>query len=324
MKPSLIVHRTLLFVITLTAGAFCACAFSADQLITPWDGAELKIWPGHAPGSENATAKLQIIERSKDPQRPDRIAVHTLKPFIKVFKPEKANGTAVVVAPGGAYQRVVVDKEGPDTAAWLNSLGVTVFVLYYRLPEDDHINAADVPLQDAQRAIRYVRANAKRWKLDPARVGYAGYSAGGHLGASLAAFHNHKTYTAVDKIDQFSPKPDFVILGYPAAGDFSGEQASDTKALKGRDGLLWKYRIEAPITALPPPTFIFHAEDDPAVSPEHAHRITKALRKAGGSVELHIFRGGGHGFGIRDAKGPVAIWPELCEAWLRSLGELND
>jgi acetyl esterase/lipase len=231
---------------------------------------------------------------------------------------------AAIIAPGGGYRRVVIDKEGPDTSAWLNSLGVTTFVLFYRMPEDGHANAEDVALQDAQRSIRFVRAHAKEWGLSEERIGYVGYSAGGHLGASLAAFHDRKIYRAVDRIDTVSPRPDFVVLGYPGAGLLGGATADNINQLSGRDRVFWKYRIETPITASPPPTFIFHAEDDPAVQPEHSQRIARALRAAGGSTELHVFRTGGHGFGIRDTKGPVSKWPELCEAWLWELGILGE
>ena len=301
---------------------YSVATYSGEGQVIPLTGVELPIWPGVAPGSAGTTVKPAVVERSKNSAHPDRAVIHTIQPILKVFRPEKPNGAAVVIAPGGGYRRVVVDKEGPDTSAWLNSLGVTAFVLYYRMPEDDHLNAEDVPLQDAQRAIRYVRANAAQWGIDVNRVGYAGYSAGGHLGASLAAFYNKQIYTPVDKLDEISAKPNFVILGYPAAGLLGDARATDIDQLKGRDKLFWKYRIEAPISAVPPPTFIFHAEDDPAVNPQHSQRIATALRGAGGSAALHIFRTGGHGFGIRDAKGPVAHWPKLCEYWLRSLGIL--
>ncbi|MBN1379867.1 MAG: alpha/beta hydrolase [Gammaproteobacteria bacterium] len=295
--------------------------FSADQAPALVNGAEIVIWPGIAPGTEKVTIKQEIVERSTDPAHPDRAVTHTIRPILKVYRPKKPNGMAVVIAPGGGYRRVVIDKEGPDTSAWLNSLGVTTFVLYYRLPDDGHVNAEDVPLQDAQRAIRYVRSHAELWQLDPQRIGFIGYSAGGHLGATMAAFHDKQVYQAIDKIDATSPRPDFVVLGYPGAGQL-GPIPDNINQLDGRSRLTWKYRIETPITASPPPAFIFHAEDDPTVHPEHSHRITRALRSAGGSVELHIFRSGGHGFGIRDAKGPVTVWPELCASWLRGLGFL--
>ncbi|HEX9783940.1 MAG TPA: alpha/beta hydrolase [Opitutaceae bacterium] len=293
-----------------------ALAFAADP------PAVVPLWPGAAPGSEKLTITEKITERGTDPAKHDRIYTQIVQPALAVHRPASPNGVAVIVALGGAYQRVVIDKEGNDTAAWLNSLGVTAFVLKYRLPDEGHENGRDVPLQDAQRAMRLVRANAREWGLDPNRVGFLGYSAGGHLAASVEFFPDRRVYEPVDVADRLRARPDFSILCYASSGAKNPAPAT-VEGPTPRQQLMWEYRIEAVPDAVYPPTFIFQADDDTAVNPEHAIQLYTTLKQAGTSVELHIFRRGGHGFGIREAKGPIARWPELCAAWLRDIDVLR-
>ena len=226
----------------------------------------IPLWPGAAPGSEKLTITEKITERSTDPQKHDRIYTQIVTPSLTVHRPEKPNGVAVIVAPGGGYQRIVIDKEGPDTSAWLNRLGVTAFVLKYRLPGEGHVNAKDVSLQDAQRAVRVVRAHAAEWGLDPARVGFIGYSAGGHLSAAVEFFSDRKLYAPVDAADQLSARPDFSILGYAVAGG-RGARPAPLDGLSPQQQLMWTYKIEATPGVKYPPTFILQADDDPTVNP---------------------------------------------------------
>lgn len=281
----------------------------------------IRLWPGAAPGSEKLTITEKITERSTDPTKHDRIYTQIVEPSMQVFRPPSSNGVALIVAPGGAYQRVVIDKEGLDTATWLNGLGITAFVLKYRLPDEGHENGYLVPLQDAQRAMRLVRANAGAWGLDPARIGFLGYSAGGHLAASVAFFSDRRTYEPVDAADALSARPDFSVFCYAVARAF-GNVAEDNSAPQ-RMRLAAEFAIVATPGVTYPPAFIFHASDDPAVPPEHALHLYTAVRESGSAAELHVFRRGGHGFGIRNAQGPIARWPELCEAWLRDTGVLR-
>jgi acetyl esterase/lipase len=202
-----------LFVFSLLGLASVASA--AEPEVIP-------LWPGAAPGSENLMIEEKITERSADPARHDRIYTQIVTPSLAVHRPAQPNGVAVIVAPGGGYQRVVVDKEGSDTAAWLNRLGVTAFVLKYRLPGEGHANGHNVPLMDAQRAVRLVRARAAEFGADPARIGFLGYSAGGHLAMSVTFFHDRKLREPSDAIDAVSARPDFVVLCYAAASR-SGE-----------------------------------------------------------------------------------------------------
>ncbi|HWA24817.1 MAG TPA: alpha/beta hydrolase [Lacunisphaera sp.] len=284
--------------------------------------AVVNLWPGAAPGSEKLTITEQITERSADPAKPDRIYTQIVTPSLAVRRPEKPNGVAVIVAPGGGYQRIVIDKEGPDTSAWLNRLGVTVFVLKYRLPGEGHEHGKDVALQDAQRAMRVIRAHAAEWGLDASRVGFCGYSAGGHLAASLEFFFDRRIYAPVDAADQLSARPDFSILGYAAAGA-RGTRPASLDGLTPRQQLDWDYKIEAQPGVTPPPTFILQADDDPTVNPQNAAVIYLALKQSGTPTEMHVFKRGGHGFGIRDAKGPVAHWPDLCAGWMNEIGVLK-
>ena len=282
----------------------------------------INLWPGAAPGSEKITITEKITERSTDPQKHDRIYTQIVTPSLAVHRPEKPNGVAIIVAPGGGYQRIVIDKEGPDTSAWLNRLGVTAFVLKYRLPGDGHVNAKDVALQDGQRAVRVVRAHAAEWGPDAARVGFIGYSAGGHLSAAVEFFSDRKVYAPVDAADQLSARPDFSILGYAVAGG-RGARPASLDGLSPQQQLMWTYKIEATPGVKYPPTFILQADDDPTVNPQDAATIYLALKQNGTPCEMHVFRRGGHGFGIRDAKGPVTHWPDLCAEWLQEIRVLR-
>lgn len=282
----------------------------------------INLWPGAAPGSEKLTITEKITERSTDPAKPDRIYTQIVTPSLTVHRPEKPNGIVVIVAPGGGYQRIVIDKEGPDTSAWLNRLGITAFVLKYRLPGEGHVNGKDVALQDAQRAMRVIRLHAAEWGLDATRVGFIGYSAGGHLAASLEFFFDRKIYAPIDAADQLSARPDFSILGYAPSGA-RGPRPAALDGLTLRQQMDWDYKIEATPGVKYPPAFILQADDDPTVNPQNAAIIYLALKQNGTPAEMHVFKRGGHGFGIRDAKGPVTHWPDLCAEWMKEIDVLR-
>lgn len=309
MKPS-----PLGALLALLGTAAFSCAAEIPDVIN--------LWPGAAPGSEKLTITEKITERSTDPAKPDRIYTQIVTPSLAVHRAEKPNGIAVIVAPGGGYQRIVLDKEGPDTSAWLNRLGITAFVLKYRLPGEGHENGKDVALQDAQRAMRVIRQHAAEWGLDPARVGFIGYSAGGHLSASLEFFFDRKIYAPVDAADALSARPDFSMLGYATVGGH-GERPVSLEGLNARQQMDWVYHIEPTPGVKYPPTFILQADDDPTVNPQDAATIYLALKKNGTVAEMHVFKRGGHGFGIRDAKGPVTHWPDLCAEWMKEIGVLK-
>ncbi|MDP5239027.1 alpha/beta hydrolase [Uliginosibacterium sp. 31-16] len=309
----------------LTALVLCATSATAAPLKTR---DVIDLWPGVAPGSEASTATLTVTERSKVLYWPDRAITGVIKPNLTAFVPDKPNGAAVIVAPGGAYTRIVLDKEAGEMARWLNPYGVTVLLLQYRLPAEGHQNGADVPLEDAQRAVRLVRSRAREWGLDPNRIGFLGASAAGHMGATLGAEFAKKVYAPVDEADKLSARPDFLMLLYPVV-------SMDEKVthMESRTNLIGKtpsaeqiqaYSANLHVTKDNPPTFITLANDDPAVSPENGLSYFLALRQAGVPVEMHIFKDGNHGFGIRDTRQmPVSRWPNFATEWLKAIGILN-
>lgn len=281
----------------------------------------IRLWPGQAPGSENLELVERCEERRADPaQFQDRAVAAVTEPSLQVFPPSHANGASILIAPGGGYGRIVIDKEGSEIARWLNTLGYTVFVLKYRLPGEGHGQAADVPLQDAQRALRLVRAQAEDWQLDPQRIGVMGFSAGGHVMASLVTRHACSVYAQVDGADVLSARPDFAILLYPVISMRAPHaHAASRLALLGDEPAEAQLAIcscDEQITADAPPHFISLAADDASVPASNSLAYYSALLAAGVAAELHVFEHGGHGHAIRLAEGPVSAWTSLLAAWL--------
>jgi acetyl esterase/lipase len=288
----------------------------------------INLWPGVAPGSETSTATLTVTERSKIPYWPDRALTGIKTPTLTAFVPDKPNGITVIVAPGGSYSRIAIDKESYEMARWLNPYGITVLLLQYRLPGEGHQNSTDVPLQDAQRAMRVVRSHAAEWGLDPNRIGFLGCSAGGHLGSYLGSEFARKAYEPIDEADKVSARPDFLMLLYPVVSmDEKIAHMESRTNLIGKTPTAEQIRIASTdlnVTKDNPPTFITLANDDPAVSPENGLSYFLALRGAGVPVELHIFKDGNHGFGIRDTRQmPVSSWPKFATEWMKAIGVLN-
>ena len=284
---------------------------------------EIPLWPAAAPGSEALTLTEIIEERSPDTAAFRDRAIHAIaRPRMTVFTPERPTGVAVLLAPGGGYQRVVWDKEGVEVAHWLTSLGITACLLVYRLPGEGHERGFDVPLQDAQRAMRLIRQRAVEWGLDAGRVGAMGFSAGGHVIASLATGFARQVYAPCDAADEISARPDFVMLGYPVISmnaEITHPVSCQKLLGKHADAAMLKaFSCDECVTAETPESFIFLPDDDASVSPENSIRYYLALHRAGVKAELHVFRDGGHGFGIRLATGPSRAWTTLCESWLRN------
>ena len=268
------------------------------------------VWPGDPPGGEKVTAREEIIERSTTPGLHDRAVIHVRKPTLKVFRPVKPDGACVLVLPGGAYQRVVLDKEGDETAMRLAQAGVTAAVLVYRLPEDGWAAGREAPLQDAQRAMRLIRSGRVAQGLDQKRIGVLGFSAGGHLAATLTLLGGGQTYPAIDAADAVSARPDFAALIYAAYLDGKGSPAILHGPAGPAPDLIGRVGRETQ------PVFLLHAADDASVPVETSIRMYGALKAAGVPAELHVFPEGGHGFGIAKAKGkPVEAWPDLLLAW---------
>jgi acetyl esterase/lipase len=288
----------------------------------------IPLWPGRPPGARDPLPRETITDRVKTSGFQDRFVTGVGAPLLTVFRPAKPNGAAALICPGGAYIRVVIDKESFEVGHRLAAAGVTSFVLRYRLPAEGWDRAADVPLQDAQRATRLIRANAARYAIDPARVCAMGFSAGGHVAASLATRHDAAVYAPVDAADRQSARPDLSALLYPVI-DMSRPFAhpGSREALLGdapTPAVEAAYSLHRHVGAATPPTFLVHAWDDPAVPTENSLNYLAALRTAKISAEAHLFEEGGHGFGIRLAQGkPAAAWPDLFLAWAARHGWLG-
>lgn len=286
--------------------------------------ATFSIWPTpEAPGARTSDAVFTPEPRHTGTSDYDRAVTGIRSPQITVYAPDKPNGVGILVAPGGSLRRVVLDKEGSALASFFNARGYTLFVMTYRMPGDGHEEGADAPLADVQRAMRVIRASAREWKLDPARIGVLGFSAGGHVAASLGTRHDDAVYAPLDVVDEFSARPAFMALVYPVI-TMQGEHyhPGSRHELMGDnpdEEQIQHYSLEARVTRDAPPTFLLHAADDPAVNVENSLAMYSALRRAGVPVEMHLFERGKHGFGIRDAQGlPVAVWPELMMNWIAS------
>ena len=251
------------------------------------------LWPGKVPGEVKEKSAPVITPAGNDNViRYDEVT----DPLIEVYTPEPSlnKGVGIVVCPGGGYRILAYNKSGTEIAGWLNSLGYTAFVLQYRVPDK-----REGALQDAQRALRIVKANAGKWNINPGKIGIMGFSAGGSLSARSATRFNIKTYQPVDKTDSLSCRPAFVILIYPAYLD------------QGPDNTLTP---ELTLTPESPPMFIFQTADDNHCN--SAIVMTGALRKAKIPVELHILPSGGHGYGLRQGKEAAETWPLLARKWL--------
>jgi acetyl esterase/lipase len=239
------------------------------------------------------------------------------RPTLTLYR-ARGQGTAVIVAPGGGYQNLAMNHEGRQVANWLNSLGVTAFVLKYRLgPKYRH----PVELGDAQRAIRIVRARAQEFGVLPDRIGMMGFSAGGHLASTAGTHFDAGSAQAPDPIDRVSSRPDFLILGYPVISfDSSITHAGSLRNLLGDNpdpALVQLLSNELQVTPQTPPTFIFHTNADTGVVAENSVRFYLALRKAKVPAELHIFEPGPHGVGLAMNDPALSAWPTLLANWLR-------
>lgn len=234
---------------------------------------------------------------------------------------EKRNGASVIIFPGGGYQHLADSHEGVDCAEWMNTLGVTAFVLRYRLaPEYHH----PCQLLDAQRAIRHVRAYAPLYQIDPRKIGIWGFSAGGHLASTAATHYDHGKSEAEDPIEHVSCRPDFTILAYPVIS-----LVEPYTHIGSRDNLLgtmsesWlshSLSAEKNVTTDTPPTFIFHTDSDTGVSSENSVQFYLALHKAGVPAEMHIYADGPHGVGMAQDNPILCTWTMQLKNWLISRG----
>ncbi len=288
--------------IALVLGAGLAIA-QAPNAFT--EGQVLPLWENGAPGAlGNADTDIPSMAVYRAPQHP--------------------NGTAVIIAPGGGYSALASAYEGRQEAYWFNEMGVTAFVLKYRLgPRYHH----PIELGDAQRAIRTVRARARDFGVAPDRIGMMGFSAGGHLTATAGTHFDDGNPSAADPIDRVSSRPDFLILCY-AVISFQPEitHAGSVRNLLGDNPdpkLIENLSNELQVTEKTPPTFLFHTANDPAVPVENSIRFFQALRKARVPVEMHIFESGPHGVGMAMTDPELGQWTALLQNWMRARGLLT-
>jgi acetyl esterase/lipase len=247
------------------------------------------------------------------------------KPTLTVFlpPPEKATGAAVVICPGGGYGFLAIDHEGKQIADWLNSIGVAGFMLEYRIAPRYHHPA---PLQDAQRAIRTVRARAKQWHIDPQRIGIWGFSAGGHLASSAGTHFDNGKADSDDPIERAGSRPDFLILSYPVITmELPCTHMGSRNNLIGKapdQELVANLSNDKQVTAKTPPTFLFHTNADDGVLPENSVLFYLALRKAKVPAELHIYEKGPHGVGLAPKDPVLSTWKDRLQAWMNNRGLL--
>lgn len=264
------------------------------------------LWPGGAPGA--------VGTEEAD------------KPSLTIYLPPegRAIGAGVVVCPGGGYAHLAVDHEGDQIARWLNSFGVAAFVLRYRIAPRYHHPA---PIQDAQRAIRTVRARAREWQVMPDRIGIWGFSAGGHLASTAGTHFDGGNAVDADTIERQSSRPDFMILSYPVI--VFGSEYTHRGSMRNLLGdnpdpkLVESYSNDKQVTPRTPPTFLFHTNEDKGVPAENSVLFYLALRKAGVPAEMHIFERGPHGVGLAPFDQTLSAWSGRLADWFRTRGLLT-
>jgi len=260
----------------------------------------------------------------KDEIRNERVYQVGTPGFYAFFPSEQENkGAAVLICPGGGYERLAYQISGMQLAKWFNTLGVSAFVLNYRLPNSPDIQKREIaPLQDAQRAMRVIRSNAEKWRIKPDKIGVLGTSAGGHLAANLGTATEDSAKIG-DDLDKQSFAPNFMILISPVISMGEYAHAGSKRNLLGANPskeLIEKYSMEKQITATTPAAFIVHAADDKAVSPRNSLLFYNALLDKNISASLHIFPKGGHAIALRNNPGSTDTWTNLCEMWLIEMG----
>ena len=278
---------------------------------------EIRLWPGTPPGN----GKVEGPEVLGDKGAGFGAVSNISTPRMRVYRPANPNGAAVLVAGGGGYFRIQLWKESTPAAEWLQAQGFTVFELIYRLPNDGWDAAA--PFMDAQRAMKIIRTRAGEFGVAPDKIGIMGFSAGGHLAGFTAYQPARPLYAGGDRYEAASARPDFAVLLFPVVtlrkpydttrtrreiiGDKAGTRAENE----------WSLDTYAAKDA--PPTIIFASADDPTTPPGHGILLFQTLTAAGASAELHMFRDGGHGWGLGKPEQVISQWPALFAHWAQSL-----
>ncbi len=287
-------------------------------------GERFGLWPGKPPGAP--ARPITPNWTMNGPAATRELWIRGVPfPEVHVFRPARPDGSAMLALPGGGYGFLSVQNEGLDVAQHFTAGGTTVFVLTYRLPGEGWADRSVVPLQDAQRAMRLIRSRAATFRIDPARLGVVGFSAGGHLAADLAVSHDEQVYRRIDAADGLSARPAYLGLVYPVTTLVdAGANSRSMDVLLGPGATLAQQQARSPllrVTKSAPPSFLVHAMDDGTVPEWHSLRWVDAVGALGLPVESHVFSEGGHGFGLHLARDlPGSRWPELFGLWLRKHG----
>lgn len=301
------------FLVLLAAVAGISTGVFAQKAVWPPtpEHTTLEVWPRGAPGAPGNPGPEGDTTTAKDRLVAGRAVIrigNVSAPTLTLYAPTgKSTGAAVVVFPGGGYRILAIDLEGTEVCDWLTSVGITCILLKYRVPDTGPYPKSAAALQDAQRALGIVRSHAAEWHIDPKRIGALGFSAGGHLAAALSTHFEKRLYDVIDVADQVSCRPDFAVIVYPGYLAIAEQNFAANADIHP--------------TEQTPPSFIVQAEDDP-VHVENAAVYFLALKNAKVPAEMHIYAQGGHGYGLRRTELPVTGWPQLVEAWLRTIGIL--
>jgi acetyl esterase/lipase len=276
----------------------------------------IPLWPkGKLPNSRGLVIKDSIVNER---------AIQIARPGIYAFLPSKDdnNGAAILIFPGGGYHHLTYNLGGFQLAKWFNTMGISAFVVNYRLPTSPDLKQRELgPLQDAQRAMRIIRANAARWKIDPDRIGVQGSSAGGHLAAMMGCITDDVS-AIKDSLDTVPFSCNFMILVSPVISMGSQAHKGSKLNLLGESpsqSLIDKYSMELQVKPSTPPCFIADAFNDKAVSPVNSLLFYKALLDKNVSTSFHVFPQGGHAIGLSNNPGSTELWKSLCEAWIKEM-----
>jgi acetyl esterase/lipase len=311
----MIERRTLLGnLAALAAISVVTLGSSMPALAQDWE--EIVLWPGKPPGQGGPTGPEKLGNSGAGYGAVSNIST----PRMRVYRPAKANEAAIVVCGGGGYFRIQLWKESTPISKWLQQRGFTVFELIYRLPNDGW--EASAPFMDAQRAMKIVRSRAAEFGIDPKQIGIMGFSAGGHLAGFTALQPQRALYAGSDKFEKASAKPDFSVLLFPVVSlrkpydttRTRREIIGETPSAEAENA--WSLDTYAGADA--PPTIIFASADDPTTPPGHGIMLFEKLNAAGASAELHLFRDGGHGWGLGKPEQVLSQWPDMFVKWFDS------
>jgi acetyl esterase/lipase len=310
-----------LWLIAMCALAVCGSVQAKSMVWQPFAGhTQVPLWPAVVPEAQSVPGPEAMVPQTDSlvAGRPWMAVSNVSKPTLTIYSPKGKNtGAAVMVFPGGGFQVLAIDLEGTEVCHWLTSNGLTCVLLKYRVPSApydwrckcyslDTYARSTQALEDAQRAIGLIRFHAKEWHINPHKVGVIGFSAGGYLVAEISTNFEHRSYSYVDAADKESARPDFAMAIYP--GHLAAPSGLNPTVL---------------VSSATPPTFLVQAENDSMDGVEQSLVYYTALAKVHVPVEMHLYAHGGHAFGLRPSQYPITGWPKLADAWLRTIGILE-